>query len=362
MRRILTLAFASLCLSLTVNVFAQDTKTATSVTQAGGNDSWTGTLVAGVQGSDNVYITSNIGSNKTSAVLSLTGFNFNIPAGSIISGVSVSVERRAGTANKTADQQVQLIVNGTATGTDKASAAFWPTTDAAVTYGAPNDKWGIATISAADVNAANFGVAIQAQSGPSGGAAFIDAVSVTVFYSEAASLPVRFMGLDVKRSGSQVTLNWKVAREENLSGYSVERSADGSHFASIYFTKANDWNEYTYSDARPLSGTSFYRIKSVDKDSKYSYSAVVSVKDGGSDVVLKAFPLPAQNQVTLQHASADAARKIQLTTADGRLVKAITPAAGTQQTVIDLTGLKAGLYMIRFDGAGAAQVLKLIKQ
>src|SRR5438128_8185400 len=126
MKKVCTLLLASLCYYFS---FAQSTKTATAANQAGGNDNWTSasTITSASQTSDDVYLHSPIGSNKSSRVLSLTGFGFALPAGASISGIVVSVERHAGTTNKTNDQVVQLIVGGVQVGDNKAAAGFWPT-------------------------------------------------------------------------------------------------------------------------------------------------------------------------------------------------------------------------------------------
>lgn len=116
-------------------------------------------------------------------------------------------------------------------------------------------------------------------------------------------------------------------------------------------------------DAQFSASRVFYRIKSVDLDGKYSYSPVVSLNAGNASIVLKAFPMPAQNQITLQHPAATATTRITLNTEDGRMVKSILPSNGTLQTMIDLSSVKSGLYLVRFEnGNGEVETMKIIKQ
>jgi hypothetical protein len=175
------------------------------------------------------------------------------------------------------------------------------------------------------------------------------------------SLPVKFSSFEATASGSTNYLTWNVGTEENLSGYQVERSVDGRNFSNIGFVSAAGNSSYSYVDNKPAS-TSYYRIKSVDIDGKYGYSTVAVVKTGSSSIVMKAFPMPITSKLTIQHSTATAGSNIMLSTADGRIIKTIVPAAGSQQTEIDLSSVKAGLYLVRYSAPGESATLKLIKQ
>jgi len=177
-----------------------------------------------------------------------------------------------------------------------------------------------------------------------------------------AALPVKFQTLDAKAVNSGVSLKWNVATEEDLSGYSIERSTDGRNFAQIAFVGANGQSNYSFVDNKAGS-VSYYRIKSVDINGRYGYSTVALVKSGQSMIVLKAFPSPVIKSVSIQHPTAIAGSSITISSADGRVIKTIVPAAGMQQTEVDLSAAKAGLYLVRYNsGNGASETLKVLKQ
>ena len=175
------------------------------------------------------------------------------------------------------------------------------------------------------------------------------------------SLPVKFSGFEATASGSSNYLSWKVGTEENLSGYHVERSVDGLSFSDIGFVAAAGKSGYSYVDTKP-AGTSYYRIRSVDIDGKFGYSTVAVVKTGASSIVMKAFPMPVTSNLTIQHSTATAGSIITLSAADGRIIKTIIPAEGTQQTDLDLSSAKAGLYLVRYSTPVTSATLKVIKQ
>ena len=89
----------------------------------------------------------------------------------------------------------------------------------------------------------------------------------------------------------------------------------------------------------------------------------MSLKAGQSAIVLKAFPTPVHNELTIQHSTATPATKIVVSSIDGRILQSIMPAAGSQQNTIDFSAAKPGLYLLRFEnGNGATETLKVIKQ
>jgi Tfp pilus assembly protein PilX len=88
-----------------------------------------------------------------------------------------------GSAGALQDVTVSLLKAGAAVGNNKASASTWGTTDSTITYGASTDIWG-STWTAADINAANFGVRFAAKNvAAASSTASLDYVSITVNYN-----------------------------------------------------------------------------------------------------------------------------------------------------------------------------------
>jgi hypothetical protein len=178
----------------------------------------------------------------------------------------------------------------------------------------------------------------------------------------AAPLPVTFKGIVARSQNSLVTVQWDVADEIDVKGYQVERSTNGLQFEAIGFVDAHGKPFYSYTDAQAGNGTVFYRVKSVDIDGSFKYSSIVRVSNKRS-TTLKLFPVPAQNEVTLQHERIMGNTVITLTTADGRAIKQIRATSGTYLTPVSLAGLQPGLYLLRLeDGQGGRETIKLIKQ
>ena len=113
-------------------------------------------------------------------------WGFTIPAGSIITGIKVEIEKSQSTiADDTdaTDNIVKLVKNGIVSGDNKALAGLWASTDTYYTYGGQADLWGLAWTTA-DINAANFGVVISAIATADIGSVSVrvDHMRITVYY------------------------------------------------------------------------------------------------------------------------------------------------------------------------------------
>lgn len=141
---------------------------------------------------NNTYATftdSSAGSNYLKAV----NFGFAVPSGATINGITVEIERKAnvsaggGGGARITDLNVKLVKGGTVSGSNKASATRWTTSEAYFTYGGAADLWGL-TLTDADVNASNFGVVLSVVGNLADGSetGSVDHIRMTVTYTGGA--------------------------------------------------------------------------------------------------------------------------------------------------------------------------------
>ena len=138
----------------------------------------------------------------TSYLLVAGGFGFAIPDGATIDGIQVKVNRMtSANPSGTRDAVVQLTRDGSAVvGSNLADAATnWPTRLTTASYGGAGALWGT-TWTPAEVNAAGFGVALQAvnQNSKAGRVrtATVDFIRVTVTYTVPVPLTVSAAGVE----------------------------------------------------------------------------------------------------------------------------------------------------------------------
>ncbi len=110
-----------------------------------------------------------------------------------------------------------------------------------------------------------------------------------------AVLPVKFGNITAYEKQSGIQIDWTVYSEVNLSHYEIERSADSRIFSAIGTVSARNSateTKYGWLDVNPLPGNSFYRLKSIDTDSRTGYSIIVKVNLNKSVKEISVYPNP----------------------------------------------------------------------
>ncbi len=168
-------------------------------------------------------------------------------------------------------------------------------------------------------------------------------------------LPVTLVKFDVATLSKSIQLSFSTATERNNSHFEIERSADGATFEKIgeVAGKGNsvEENNYSFEDKAPLSGVNYYRLRQVDVDGAFEYSAVRSVVFGSTKKVT-VFPAPVASVMTVQLDDAfnnDA--QWQITDMSGRLVAEGVFAAEQNQLAIPVNSLTEGVYVLRIVAA-----------
>ncbi len=152
----------------------------------------TWTAPSNIVADDTDYATASFTNNgEISTYLQATNYGFSIPAGATINGIQVSIMRQSSSATggNINDNRVSLIKEGTIIGDNKADGTGWPTSMAEANYGATDNLWGT-TWTPADINAANFGVALSAVSTINNDrTASVDYMQITVTYTPDTTAP-----------------------------------------------------------------------------------------------------------------------------------------------------------------------------
>ncbi|HRH03509.1 MAG TPA: T9SS type A sorting domain-containing protein, partial [Bacteroidia bacterium] len=125
---------------------------------------------------------------------------------------------------------------------------------------------------------------------------------------------------------------------------------------------------YTSSDYYPYETITYYRLKQVDYDGKYSYSKIISLL--GNDLnfaLVKHYPNPAKDEVFF-YFLLDENKSLQLEVTDmyGKLVKSETLEMSEPEEYFQLSlhNFAPGMYCVRFfDKEGSQQqIIKICKE
>lgn len=183
----------------------------------------TWTNLGNAQTSNDQYATASdaTGYWRATQGLKATGFGFSIPEDAVIDGVVVEIEKRQ-SGPSVVDYLVKLVVGGTVQGDDKKDGSTqWPTSDAYRTHGGATDLWGL-SLTAAQINASNFGVVISAYmcawSPPTPVTAYIDHIRITVYYTAPINVADSGTGSETVTVVAAISVSDAGAGTEQISG------------------------------------------------------------------------------------------------------------------------------------------------
>jgi hypothetical protein len=183
-----------------------------------------------------------------------------------------------------------------------------------------------------------------------------------VAFSPLASTPLSLNGFSGSVVNNHTVLNWSTVNENNVNGFTIEKSFDGQNYSPLSLVNAKNGttNTYNYTDAVAISKLTYYRLKMTDKDGSFKYSNVVAV-NGKSSVHLEVFPNPASSTMLISHPQADAKAVVKIVAADGRTVASYNVQQGATQSSIDVSKLPAGNYVAVFEGANGSSSATFVK-
>jgi hypothetical protein len=184
-------------------------------------------------------------------------------------------------------------------------------------------------------------------------------------------LPVSIFNFGGFIKDFQAYLNWSTAAESNNKGFYVERSKDGRNFSSLGFVagagNSSQIKNYSYTDGALKDinvSTTYYRLKQVDLDGKFTYSNVLSLNLKNT-AQWKLYPNPVKDVATIElNLTASSKVNVQVISRDGKMVinsnKGILNQ-GTQQIFVDTKGLAKGSYVVRVKTDATTYSIPIIK-
>ncbi len=171
-------------------------------------------------------------------------------------------------------------------------------------------------------------------------------------------LPVSFTNVKAFEKGSGVQIEWSNDTESDMSAYIIERSSNGIDFTAIGQTapRSNQFDRvsYSYTDATPLAGTNFYRIKAIEISGKNVYTKSLRVDIGRSPKGISLYPNPVRGtEVNIGFTALKGQYSLNVLNTAGQVVyrQQLNHAGGTVAQSVSLpVSLKAGVYNVLISG------------
>lgn len=179
---------------------------------------------------------------------------------------------------------------------------------------------------------------------------------------EMTPLSIRLTGFNAVQKGHKVLLTWKVEKNQNISGFELQKSADGKTFIRAGIVRPTWKNElsFSFSDENPFSGNNFYRLKMIENSGNLSYSSVYMVSFS-SPLRLTISPNPAKNNLVLNLDRSFSGGTVSLIYSNGKPI--FEMETDTQERVfsLDISKLAPGTYFLEFKQGAEKTVKAFIK-
>ncbi|MEM9022985.1 MAG: hypothetical protein AAGB22_04545, partial [Bacteroidota bacterium] len=185
----------------------------------------------------------------------------------------------------------------------------------------------------------------------------------------ASPLPIELLHFGAAlHEPHSVLLTWETATETNNDHFTVEKSRNGSVFATVGHQpgagESRERKQYRMVDPAPYAGTSYYRLKQTDRNGTVSYShlAPVHVEQQAN---IRVFPNPATDHLTIAcNLAAAAQAQLEVWTPDGRL-QAVVPlplTSGSNQVKLPVNAWSHGWHILRISGLDRPYYFRVFRE
>ena len=181
-------------------------------------------------------------------------------------------------------------------------------------------------------------------------------------------LPVVMISFDAfVEDNSKVRLKWMSYESSQFLGYEIERSQKGMAWEKVGFVPATEPGEHSYefTDSKPLTGNSRYRLKLIEDKGAIEYSDVRSVKLIAQTSSMGLFPNPAIDHasLTIKSDRSNQVAQLRIVTAQGKRLVSQKLNLTRGFNVIDLpiqASWPAGIYFVQVSMNGKLASKELV--
>ena len=193
-------------------------------------------------------------------------------------------------------------------------------------------------------------------------------------YPNQIILPVKLESFTaiLNNNSTKVDLRWVTSYEKNVSHFVVEKSTDGKTYndAGVVFAYGNSSEvmNYTFTDlVSTLENVIYYRLRSVDADGKFDYSAtriIRTAKQTENTVTILTYPNPVSSELRITIPNSWQGKKVtyELLNANSQVAKRTETGSGSQTETMNVSNLTPGLYVVRVSCGAETATQKIIKR
>lgn len=188
-----------------------------------------------------------------------------------------------------------------------------------------------------------------------------DAVTINVI---TGVLPVEINYFKGKSISKANMLNWRTEQELNVKDFIIFRSSDGKEFLPVGTVPAGH-TVYTFTDNDAPAGISYYRLKQVDQDGKFTLSKIITINNTNRVLNVEKYPNPVKDKLNLVlEGSVQGSFEISVYDLQGKLMKkqTVNKQLPVWKGFVNTGNLQKGVYSLEVtSGSGLRESGTFIK-
>ncbi|MDQ6844854.1 MAG: T9SS type A sorting domain-containing protein [Bacteroidota bacterium] len=181
-------------------------------------------------------------------------------------------------------------------------------------------------------------------------------------------LPLTLLNFNALIQGQSVRLDWGTSAEINLRNFEIQRSLDGYNYETIATVLSGGIpigrRYYSFVDNKPGS-VNYYRLKINDKDGKFNFSKIVSIKIPGLPQKVYVLNNPFANSIHLRFANQPKDKVVlKLYDAAGKMLvsREFKNAGNLLELNLSSSIISKGIYLLEARIDGDIFTYRLLKQ
>lgn len=196
--------------------------------------------------------------------------------------------------------------------------------------------------------------------------------TATVTINFSATLPVHLISFQGNMDkNSKVTLQWRVADNETVNHFAVQRSSNGRDFttiAVIFATEKTGDEDYMYYETVKGSEKVMYRLRMIDREMDADYSKILVFQNisSATDNNINILGNPVNDRLTFSFQSASTQTvEVKIYDLDGRLQlnSKVNSYEGSNMVSLPLSStITPGFYVVEVSDGTERHVAKFVKQ
>lgn len=177
-------------------------------------------------------------------------------------------------------------------------------------------------------------------------------------------LPVTLVIFTAGKENKATRLYWQTTSETNSDRFEIEHSLDGKkwHYKGTVRSRGDTHqtlSDYSFVDSSPVSGENMYRLKMIDRDQTFAFSAIRSIRFA-PETSVSLYPNPASNKILISTENWQEVQAVHILSVNGN---PLIVSGSKPEPEIDITALSQGSYLVRvISKNGSYETLKFVKK